>query len=201
MGYQAQVDQFSQRGNGPENGPRHLRFQNFHVRIHCELRGTLLDAITDDTIIDSGASECIVNVWYKGSLLDFVAITGDITGAGGISLGAITGVGKIEFLNKTITAYYCENIPKSVISVSALTCDGTFEFSFRFAFCGIRVHNEIKDSDFDEEGNSISQLEVDDFYSVRVSEEGLYPIPRKWLGFDFLNHDSISFMELSNIGQ
>ena len=36
MGYQAQ---FSQRGNGPENGPRHLRFQNFHVRIHCELRG------------------------------------------------------------------------------------------------------------------------------------------------------------------
>jgi hypothetical protein len=42
---------------------------------------------------------------------------------------------------------------------------------------------------------------VDDFYSVRVSAEGLYPIPRKWLGFDFLNHDSISFMELSNIGQ
>jgi hypothetical protein len=171
------------------------------VRIHCELRGALLDAITDDTIIDSGASECIVNVWYKGSLLDFEAITGDITGAGGISLGAITGVGKIKFLNKTVTAYYCENIPKSVISVSALTFDGTFEFSFRFAFCGIRVHNELKDSDLDEEGNQISQLEVDDFYSVRVSQEGLYPIPRKWIGFDLLNHDSISFMELSNIGQ
>ncbi len=57
------------------------------------------------------------------------------------------------------------------------------------------------DSEIDEEGNSLSQIEVDDFYSVRVSEEGLYPIPRKWLGFDLLNHDSISFMELSNIGQ
>jgi len=130
-----------------------------------------------------------------------VAITGDITGAGGISLGAITGVGKIKFLNKIVTAYYCENIPKSVISVSALTSNGIFEFSFRFAFCEIRVHNELKDSEIDEEGNSLSQIEVDDFYSVRVSEEGLYPIPRKWLGFDLLNHDSISFMELSNIGQ
>ena len=201
MGYQAQIDQFPQRSNVPENGPRHLRFHNFHVRIHCELRGALLDAITDETIIDSGASACIVNVWYKASLLEFETITGDITGAGGISLGAITGVGKIKFLNKTVTAYYCENIPKSVISVSALTFDGIFEFSFRFAFCGIRVQNELKDSDLDEEGNQISQLEVDDFYSVRVSQEGLYPIPRKWIGFDLLNHDSISFMQLSNIGQ
>ena len=120
------MDQSFQRGNWPENGPRSPRFHNFHVRIHCELRGALLDVITDDTIIDSGASECIVNVWYKGSFHDFVAITGDITGAGGISLGAITGVGKIKYLNKTIRAYYCENIPKSVISVSALTYDGTF---------------------------------------------------------------------------
>jgi len=201
MGYQAQVDQFAQRGIGADVNPRHVRFQNFHVRVHCELRGALLDQITNETIIDSGASECIVNVWYKGSLLDFVAITGDITGAGGISLGAITGVGKIKFLDKIVTAYYCENIPKSVISVSALTFNGIFEFSFRFAFCEIRVHNKLMDSEIDEEGNSLSQIEVDDFYSVRVSAEGLYPIPRKWLGFDILNHDSISFMELSNIGQ
>ena len=66
MGYYAQMDQQFQRNSWPENAPRPPRFQNFHVRTHCELRGALLDCITDDTIIDSGTSECIVNVWFKG---------------------------------------------------------------------------------------------------------------------------------------
>ena len=125
----------------------------------------------------------------------------DITGAGGISLGAITGVDKIKYLNKIITAYYYENIPKSVIALSALTYNGIFEFSFMYTFCEIRVQNELTDLDVDEKGNPLSQLEVDEFYFVRVSEEGLYPIPRKSMGYDFLNHEAISFMELSNIGQ
>ena len=91
---------------------------NFHVRIHCELRTSVLDAFSDNTIVDSGAGDCIVNIWYHESIFDFVEITGDITGAGSVVLGAITGAGKIMFLNKIVFVYYCETIPKSVMAVS-----------------------------------------------------------------------------------
>lgn len=84
---------------------------SYHIMVDCNIRGSQCGRVSDDVIIDSGASACIVNIYYLNSILEFESMTGDLTCAGRISLDAITGRGRMKVLTASICPDQCSPSP------------------------------------------------------------------------------------------
>ena len=103
--------------------------QIYTTRLFCSLAANTGER-TKEILAECAASRNIVNKLYKHLFTDFKECTGDIYGACGVSLGAVIGKGKINFMGVQMLAHFADT-DVSVLSMGETAQNYGFKWTLQ----------------------------------------------------------------------